>query len=167
QISLARTDDGVEGGHRAARREQTARVRGKAHPVAQPVERVGLELDERRRGLPDAGKAIRGVGDEVCQRGGIHPAAGNEGEIPGTDRRERSRNPLAKQAVEQRLQRNPLFGSRFDERSAERGGVDVTAARLLSGLDDVFDTALDDGRGHRVHLAGGELEIYWSQSFTR
>jgi hypothetical protein len=31
----------------------------------------------------------------------------------------------------------------------------------------VFDTALDDGRGHRVHLAGGELEIYWSQSFTR
>jgi len=31
----------------------------------------------------------------------------------------------------------------------------------------VFDTALDDGRRHRLHLTGGELEIYWSQSFTR
>jgi hypothetical protein len=60
-----------------------------------------------------------------------------------------------------------LFGGRFDQRSAERGGVDVAAARLPGGLDDVFDTALDDGRGHRLHLVGGELEIYWSQSFTR
>ncbi len=88
QVALARAHDGVEGGHRAAGGEQAARFGRKTHPVAQPVERVGFELHECRRRLPDAGITVRGVGDEVGERRRINAAARNVGEVAGTDRRE-------------------------------------------------------------------------------
>jgi hypothetical protein len=163
---LARADDGIERGHRAAGSEQPARLCRKVHPVAQPVERIGLELHERRRRLPDSGVAVRGVGDEVCQRRRVGAAAGNERQIAGADRGERPGNPVAEQAVEQRFERHAVLGRRLDQRPAQPGRVDVATAWLLSGTRDVIDAPRDNGRRHRVHVVRRELEIYCSQSFT-
>ena len=112
EVALPGADDGVEGGHRAAGGEQAARLRRKSHPVAQPVERVGLELHQRRRRLPHAGVAVGGVGDEVGERRRVEPAAGDVGEIAGARRGERARNPVAEQAVEQRLERDAVTPAR-------------------------------------------------------
>ena len=83
QEPLARADDGVEVRHRSAGREQPARPVRKAHPVAQPVEHVRLELHQRRRRHPDAGVAVGRVGDEVGERRRIDPASGDVGEVAG------------------------------------------------------------------------------------
>ena len=100
EMALARADDGVECRHRAAGREQAARLLRKSHPVAQPVERVRLELHERRRRLPDAGVTVDGVRDEVGERRRKQAAAGNIGEVAGrrsavNDRGIQSRNRLS------------------------------------------------------------------------
>ena len=54
QVPLSSTQQGVEGGHGAARGEEPARGLGESHPVAQPVERVGLELHQCGCGLPES-----------------------------------------------------------------------------------------------------------------
>ena len=56
---------------------------GKGHPVAQPVERVGLELNQGRGGQPHPGVAIDHGGDQVRQPRRIQPAARDVGEIAG------------------------------------------------------------------------------------
>jgi hypothetical protein len=166
EVPLPGADDGVEGGHRAAGGEQAPRLRRKPHPVAQPVERVGLELHERRRRLPDAGVAVGRVGDEVGERRRVEAAARDEREIARARRRERARNPVAEQLVEQRLEGDTLLRRRLAHRAAQRRGVHVAARRRSVERGDVRDAAPDDFVGHRAHALRGEFEIYWSQSNT-
>ena len=130
--ALAGAQDRVERRHRSAGRKQAAGGFGKTHPVAEPVEGVGLELDEHRRSLPDAREAIGRVGDEVGERGGIEAAAGNVGQISRPDRRKRPRDAVAEQVIEQRTERGALLGRRFSKRTAKRRRVDVAAARLIA-----------------------------------
>jgi hypothetical protein len=52
------------------------------------------------------------------------------------------------------------------QRTAQLGGIDVTAGGLTIQRRDVRDAALDDFVGHRSHPLGRVLEVYWSQSFT-
>ena len=160
-MPLARADDRVERRHRAARREESARRGRKIHPRAQPVERVRFELHERRGGEPDAGEPIGRVGDEVGERRRIDAATGNVRKIARPNRGQRPGNPVAEQLVEQRLQRDALFGRRLAQRAAERAGVDVAAAWLLVDGGDVVDAALDHGVGHRAHLFNRELERHF------
>ena len=81
-------------------------------------------------------------------------------------RRERARNPVVEQLVEQRLERDALLRRRLAQRAAQRRRVDVAAARLPPSDAMCVDAARDDLVGHRAHLVRGELEIYCSQSFT-
>jgi hypothetical protein len=130
EVSLPRADDRVERGHRAARREESPGLEGKVHPVAQPVERVGFELHERRRGLPHARIPVRRGGDEVCERRSIEAAAGNEGQIAGTGRVERARDPVAEQLIEQRLERDAALRRALTHRAADLGRIHVAACGL-------------------------------------
>ena len=154
EMPLARADDRVEGRHRAAGGEETARLRRKPHPVAQPVERVGLELHERGRRLPYAGVAVGRVGDEVGERRRIEAAARDVREIARARRGERARNPVAEQLIEQRLERDALLRRRFAHRAAQLRRVHVAADRLAIERRDVRDAAPDDLVGHRAHALG-------------
>jgi hypothetical protein len=145
---------------------QAARFWRKPHPVAKPVERVGLQLHQRGRRLPDAGVAVGGVGDEVGERRRIQAAAGDVGEIARARRGEGAWNPVGEQLVEQRLERDTLLRRRFAHRSAQRRRVDVAAGGLPIERRDVGDAPPHHLVGHRAHLLGGKFEIYWSQSLT-
>ena len=158
-MALARAQHGVEVRHRPARREQPAGPGRKLHPLAQPVERVGLELHERRRGQPHPGVAIDHAGNQVREPRGIQPSARNVGEIAGPRRREGPRHPLGEQPVEQRLVRHAPFGRRLAEAAAEIGRGDVAPGRLRREAQDVVDESLDRGVPHAPHLVGGELEV--------
>ena len=111
QQPLAGTEDGVEGGHRAAGGEQAACGGREAHPVAEPVQHVGLQLHQRRGGLPDAGEAVDAVGDQVGQHRREQAAAGDVGQVAGGGRVERAGDPVAEERVEQLLQLGPLLGA--------------------------------------------------------
>ena len=152
EMPLAGADDRVEGRHRSTGREQPTGAVRKSHPLAEPVKGVGAELHERRRRHPDAGEAVGRVGDEVRERGRVEAAAGNVREVAGADRRERSRDPLAEQLVEQRVERDAVLGCRLAQRPAQHAGVHVAATRLAFGRHDVIHAAADDRVGHRAHL---------------
>src|SRR4051812_36412497 len=83
QESLARAEDGVEGRHRAARREYPARRVGEQHPVAEPAEDVGLELDQGGRREASSGEAVCRVRKEVGDRGREDAASRDVPEITG------------------------------------------------------------------------------------
>ena len=159
EVAFAGAQDGVEGGHRATGGEQSARRGRKAHPVAQPVERVGFELHQRRRRHPHAGEAVHGVGDEIGERRGIQPATGNERQIPARRGVERRRHAAIEHHVEQRSERTALLRRRLAQCATERlGPLDVAANRLLGQAGDELDAASGHLVGHGAHLVGRELE---------
>lgn len=145
---LARAGDGVEGGHRPAGGEEPAGRGREAHPVAQPVERVGLELHQRGGSLPDAGVPVGGVGDEVGERGGVDAATRDVVQVVGARAVEGARDPLVEQLVEQRLERPAEFGGGFAHRPHGVG-------RELQVCEVALRLALGAGiggvrRGHRT-----------------
>ena len=126
--------DRSRGAYRPPGREQPAGPGGERHPVAQPVERVGLELDEGRSRQPHPGVAVDHAGDQVRQPRGIQPAARDVGEIAGARRRERPRHPLVEQSVDQGLVGDAPFGRRLAEAATEIGRVHVARAGCVSRL---------------------------------
>src|SRR5262249_20999744 len=127
---------------------------------------VGLELHQRGRRLPHAGVAVGRVGNEIGERRRKDAAAWNVGQVPGAGSRERSRYPVPKQSVEQRLERSAALRRRLAHGAAEIGGGDIAAAFLAAQRLDLRGAAPRHLVGHRAHALGRELEIYWSQSFT-
>ena len=111
ELPLAGAEDGVEDGHRAAGGEQAAGGGWKAHPVAEPVEHIGLELHQRRGGLPDAGVAVGAVGDQVGECGREDAAAGDVGQVTGTGRVERAGDPLTKSGSSSSSSGRPCSGT--------------------------------------------------------
>ena len=157
EMPLARTQHGVEMRHRPAGREQPASVGRELHPVAQPVERVGFELNECWCRQPHPGVAIDDVGNQIRQARGIQPAAWNVGKIAGSRCRKGPRHPLGEQLVEQRLVRDTLFGGRFAEATAEIRRSHVASGRLRLETQNVVYEPLDGGVPHAPHLVGREF----------
>ena len=117
-MPLSRAEHALEVRHRPAGREQPAGPPRESPPLAQPVERLGPELTDGRRGQPHPGVAIDHVGDQLRQPRGIEPAARNVREIAG---RERPRHPLIESPVEQRLVLDALFRNRLAKAPAQVG----------------------------------------------
>ena len=81
--------------------------------------------------MPDPGEAVGRVGDQIGECGREETAARDVREVARGRCRERTRYPLIEQIVEQRFQRDPVFGGRLAHSTAQCFGPDVAADRTF------------------------------------
>ena len=158
EITLPRTDNRVESRHRAAGGQQAACRVGESHPRAEPVEHVGFELHQHRRGQPDPRVTIGRSTDEVSERGRVQPAAGDVGQVARSRRGERARNPVVEERVEQRRQIGPVFGRRLAQRQTQIRRIDIAPRWLRAEAADVRDDARKRLFTHPLHFFGRQFK---------
>ena len=157
--AFARAHDRCQVRRRSAGGEDAARRRRELHPVAQPVERIRLELHERGRGTPHARVTVDAVRDQVGKRGRKYPAARNEREVAGARGVVAARDPLVEERLEQRIERRAPLRRRLAKGATELGGIHVTTDGLLLDGREMRDDAAQYRIPHRMHLRGRKLQI--------
>ena len=104
----------AEVGDGPAAREQSPGFRVvEAHPETQPAQHRHLELNQGRRGLPDAGVAVHHAGEQVSKGGVGQAAPRNEGEVARRGGVESDRHHIVHHAGEQATKGGGGLGHRL------------------------------------------------------